>query len=303
MKTRFLTGAFALLWLAAAPLAHAFDSSELPDGAHWYLHADLAEMRRSEVGKHLHAWLADNVLAEIREGTGIDLGEKADTFTAFSDGEERIAVVLDARLTQTDRDKILALAGVHGKMEITEFRGAPYYRVSELSSPDGKLEIDSDELFFSLAGGEGLVVTSDRDLLEALLTGNKRVPNRSGDALLVVNADRSLMQGGLDTKAADGRRGGPWDSNILRNARQFAFALSDQRGLAALEVRLVADDARMAESLGSIVRGLIGLYALSDDADADVSAVLASTRIDVAGSALAIRSELAPDVAIRLLND
>ena len=148
-----------------------------------------------------------------------------------------------------------------------------------------------------------MVVTSDRALLEAILSGKQSMPKADGRALLVVNADRSLMQGGIDTKARDGRNSGPWDSNILRNARQFAFALSDNGGLAALEVRLVAEDVRMAESLGSIVRGLIGLYALSDEANEDVSAMLASTRIDVDGNALAIRSEVEPDLAIRLLDN
>ena len=68
-------------------------------------------------------------------------------------------------------------------------------------------------------------------------------------------------------------------------------------------MRLVAEDVRMAESLGSIVRGLIGLYALSDEPNEDVSAMLASTRIDVDGNALAIRSEVEPDLAIRLLDN
>jgi hypothetical protein len=303
MTTQICRGALLLLSLLALPAAQAFDASELPAGAQWYVHADLAEMRSSEVGKHLHDWLEDNVFDDIRDETGIDLARKANALTAFSDGEQNVAVVLAATLSDDDRDTLLALAGTSGDLDITKFGDAQYYRISELSSPSGNLEIDSDELFFSLAERDRLVVASERGLLEAILSGTQAMPKATGGALLVLNADRSLMQGGLDTQARDGRQSGPWDSNILRNARQLAFALSDQRGLAALEIRLIADDARMAESLGSIVRGLIGLYALSDEANEDVSAMLASTKIDVDGNALAIRSEVQPDIAIRLLND
>ena len=303
MTTKISRGMLILLGLLALPAAQAFDGSELPAGAQWYVHADLAEMRGSEVGKHLHGWLEDNVFSEIRDEMGIDLATNADTVTAFSDGEQNVAVVLAARLTDDDRDKLLAVAGTSGDLEITKFRGAQYYRISDVSSPNGNVKIDSDELFFSIAERDRMVVTSDRTLLESILSGKQSMPKEDGGALLVLNADRSLMQGGLDTKARDGRKSGPWDSNILRNARQFAFALSDNNGLAALEVRLVAEDVRMAESLGSIVRGLIGLYALSDEPNEDVSAMLASTRIDVDGNALAIRSEVEPDLAIRLLDN
>ena len=79
MKTSILPG--LLLSLAWFPAAQAFDGDALPSGTHWYVHADLAEMRGSDVGKHLHDWLDSNVFSEINDETGIDLRANAGSIT------------------------------------------------------------------------------------------------------------------------------------------------------------------------------------------------------------------------------
>ena len=59
-------------------------ASGLPATSTWYFHADFDEMRGSDAGKPLYAWLQREVFADVREDAGIDLDKEADSITAFS---------------------------------------------------------------------------------------------------------------------------------------------------------------------------------------------------------------------------
>ena len=53
--------------------------------------------------------------------------------------------------------------------------------------------------------------------------------------------------------------------------------VADIAGKLAVETQLIAKQPELAESLASIIRGLISLTMFSDDMDPDVSALLQST--------------------------
>ncbi len=58
----------------------------------------------------------------------------------------------------------------------------------------------------------------------------------------------------------------------------------------------------MAESLASIVRGLISLQVFNDDMDPDVSAFLQNTSVDVADKKLTISVALDPEVVVAAID-
>ena len=79
--------------------------------------------------------------------------------------------------------------------------------------------------------------------------------------------------------------------------------IADVAGKIAIEAQLVATEPEMAQSLASIVRGLIALQAFSDDMDPDISAFLRGTRVDVDNRLLKISVALAPDILAAVLDD
>ena len=55
-----------LLFLFMAPVAalSALSADDLPGMSKWYFHADFKQMRSSEAGQHLYAWLQDEVFGD-----------------------------------------------------------------------------------------------------------------------------------------------------------------------------------------------------------------------------------------------
>ncbi|MBT8100605.1 MAG: hypothetical protein KJO82_12690, partial [Gammaproteobacteria bacterium] len=72
-----------------------------------------------------------------------------------------------------------------------------------------------------------------------------------------------------------------FQSNILRNTKQVALMIGEAADKLSIEALLITTEAKTAQSLASIVRGLVALQAFSEDMEPGVSEVLQSTRVDV----------------------
>ena len=94
-----------------------------------------------------------------------------------------------------------------------------------------------------------------------------------------------------------------WQSNILKNTEQLAVIIADAAGKIAIETQLIATQPEMAESLASIVRGLISLAMFSEDMDPEVAEFLKGTTVAVDGSSLNIRLALDPESVVVALDD
>ena len=123
--------------------------------------------------------------------------------------------------------------------------------------------------------------------------------------LVVLTAEKSLIQAGMKAERIDRNEDGDegWKSNILRNTEQVAILVADIAGKLAVETQLIAKQPELAESLASIVRGLISLTLFNTEMDPDVSAVLQGTRVDVDGSQLNIKLAVDPEQFVAVLDD
>ena len=121
----------------------------------------------------------------------------------------------------------------------------------------------------------------------------------------MLTAEKSLIQAGMKAERIEGEEEGDegWKSNILRNTEQVAILVSDIAGKLAVETQLIAKQPELAESLASIVRGLISLTMFNTEMDPDVSAVLQGTSVDVDGSRLNIRLSVDPKQFVAVLDD
>ena len=299
----------ALLFLPAASWA-GVGSADLPDTAKWYFHADFEEMRSSEAGQPLYGWLQDEVFADIHEEAGVDLDEEADSLTAFSVDGDGVVVIIDGNISQRTEDKVLAMGAVSGNLDKLESGGKDYFHIKGDSDDhdDGEdgvdIELDSFDhgAFVSFAVDKKLLVTSSKEGMQALLDENGKVAGSSGGkgALFVLSAERSLMQAGAST----GNLGADvdWDSNILRNTEHVAVLIADKAGKIAVEVQLATTEKEMADSLASIVRGLISLQVFNDDLDPEFAEFLQNTSVEVDDNRLTLKVALDPEIVVAAID-
>lgn len=306
---RFCKQFVAVLLLALPALGAAeLSASGLPATSTWYFHADFDEMRGSDAGKPLYAWLQREVFADVRADAGIDLDKETDRITAFSAEESGAVVVVEGNISRETQDKLLALAAGGDEFDTLKHKGSTfYYARSDKHGKDGDINVESFEngVYFTFALKNRLLATSSREQLESLLDNKGQLPQRRTDrgTLLVLTAEKSLIQAGIQADQIEDSGDGGWQSNILKNTEQLAVMIADAAGKIAIETQLVATQPEMAESLASIVRGLISLAMFSEDMDPDIAEFLKGTTVNVDGSSLNIRLALDPDRVVVALDN
>lgn len=305
----FIAALFALVPVAQSA---GLGASDLPATSSWYFHADFAAMRDSDAGRDLHGWLDREVFSEVREESGIDLAAEADRLTAFATEEDDIVFLLEGEISSATEDKLMAVAATADEFDSFAHRDRAYHYVRGDTHGDGdgkRIDIDLDDgAYFSFALEDKIVVTATRERMHELLDNRGRVRDRRAEqgALLVLSAERSLVQAGVQTESlAERSDGDDWDSSFLRNARQMAVLLADAGGKLAVEAQLVTVDAEKADALASIARGLIALQAFSDDEDTEprVREVLKNTVVEVDDTVLKLTLEIDPALVVATLDD
>jgi hypothetical protein len=295
-----------IFFLFAAPAAalSALGVGDLPDTSKWYFHADFKEMRSTEAGQQLYGWLQKEVFEDVREEAGVDLDKEADYLTAFATEDDGLVLIIEGNISQDTEDKVMAMGAATGSLDKFGSGNKTFFHIKDddIDIDDGNIDIDMDSFdngaFFSFAIKNKLLVTSSQDHMEELLANKGKVAGVRGEKgqLFVLSAERNLMQAGARTDEFDDD--GDWDSNILRNTEQAALLIAEQAGKIAIEAQLVTTEAEMAESLASIVRGLISLQVFNDDMDPDVAGFLQATNVNVDGNKLTISVALDPKVVV-----
>ena len=306
---RFAKQLIVILLLALPGVAPGeLTASGLPATSTWYFHADFDEMRGSDAGKPLYGWLQREVFADIRDDAGIDFDKEADRITAFSAADSGAVVSIEGDISQETRDKLLAMAAGADDFDTLKHGGATFYFArGDNHGGNNKIEVDSFEngVYFTFALEDRIVATSSREQMELMLDNKGKLPGRKTDrgALIVLTAEKSLIQAGIQADQVEDDGDGGWRSNILKNTEQLAVMVADAAGKIAVETRLIATQPEMAESLASIVRGLISLAMFSEDMDPEVAEFLMGTTVEVDGSVLNIRLALDPESVVVALDD
>jgi len=284
----------------------------LPEASKWYFHADFAEMRSSDAGKHLYGWLQGEVFDDIREDVGVDFDKEADTLTAYSVPNEGTVVVIAGRISQETQDKILAMGAASGSLDKLGSGNKTYYHIKDSGHDEdsdhdhGNVDIDvdgfDDGAYFTFAVKNKIIVASTEEHIQSLIAnkGEVDVARAQKGALFVLSAERNLVQAGVKANELGADVG--WDSNILRNTEQAALLIADEAGKIAIEAQLVTTEKEMANSLASIVRGLISLQIFNDDLDPEVASFLQNTSVEVDDKTLKLKVALDPELVVATLD-
>ena len=302
----------AVLALLAVPVVAAAGASSVPGNANWYFHVDLKQMRSGGPGVAVYNWLRDEVMTEIREDAGFDVEKELDRITSYGTAEDHVVLIFDGKLSQETRDKVMAMIASGGDISPLKSKGKTYYHFGGKESFDdnviykkGSIEYQIESLkesWISMAVKNKLIITSAEGHMQELLESNGKIRGTRSvdDALMILTAEKTLVQASMKS----GMLGETdWDSNILRNTEQVAFLISAAANKLAIEAKLIATEAEMAESLASVARGLISLVMFDEDMEPEVAAALQGTRVEAKGKNLSISVALDPELIVRTLGE
>ena len=301
--------------LLAVPAVAAAASDDIPESAVWYFHLDLEQMREEGPGRGVYDWLQIEALSEIKEEAGVDLDKELDRLTAFSlDGQGPI-LLFEGNISQETKDKIMTFVAAGGDLAPLKASGKTYYHFAgseegeDATYGNGDIEIDLEQLgeeaWLSLALKNKVLVTGSEEQMKSMLANGGKVAGSGSHkgALLVLSAEKTMLQAGMNSSAFADDGDSDWDSNILRNTEQVAFMMAAAANKLALEAKLITTEPEMAESLASVVRGLISLMAFNDEMDAEIVAMLQGTKVEASGNSLSISLALAPELVVQTLSD
>jgi hypothetical protein len=307
------------LLLAAPGLATA-DLGAIPGDTTWYLHVDFDQMRSESAGKGVYGWMVDEIFDDVNEDAGVDLENELDSMTGFSVEGQGPIFLFEGNVSQTSKDRLMALIAAEGDLNPQKSSGKAYYRFTDGGRNDGddsagfgsdNIEIQLEELenesWISMALDNKVLVTSNEEQMKAMLKKGGKISGSRGHngALVILTADKPLLQAGMNSvtlgEESDGESG--WESNILRNTEQVAFLVAAAADKLAIEAKLITSEPDMATSLASVARGLISLMSFSDDMDPDMVALIQGTRIEAEGRNLIISLAVDPEVIVSNLSD
>ena len=296
--------------MLAVPAVAVADASDLPTSAEWYLHVDLKQMRTEEAGKPIYGWFDDEVISEVKEEAGVDLDQEIDSLTAFSVTGEGPIVVIEGPISTETKDKLMVLIAAEGDLSPLKASGRSYYRLGDGDGnyKNGDVEITLDSLddggWISLDIKNKILITGAESQMKALLANKGRVPGpgRGKGALLVLTAEKTLLQAGMNTGMLKDDGDDDLDSKILRNTEQVAFLLAIVKDKLAIEAELVTTEPEMAQSLASVARGLISLVAFDDSMDPETMAVVQGTKVEAKGNSLHLSLAVDPELAVRTID-
>ena len=301
--------------LLVAPGLAAAKSADIPGSAVWYFHIDLAQMRDEGPGQTVYSWLQDEAFSEVKEDSGVDLDKELDSLTAFSLDGEGPVVLFEGKISQDTKDKIMTFVATGGDLEPKKASGKTYFHFEGTQDGEGmdysdsnveiQLESLEDEAWISLALKNKVLITGSEEQMRVMLANNGKIAGSGSHkgALLVLTAEKTMLQAGMNSASLGDDGDSGWDSNILRNTEQVAFMMAAAANKLALEATLITSEPEMAESLASVVRGLISLMAFSDDMDAEAIAMLQGTKVEAKGNSLSISLAVDPDLMVKTISD
>lgn len=276
--------------------AASFSHSDIPAGSNWYVHINLDLIQSSEVGRRLMAETIDEALDEIQGELDIDIRNEVEGITVFGgklpergDVAKEGAVIFHGSLSQHTQDELLAALERKGA-NVTTFdtAGLTYYRLDSdggtmtYTDEGGHVEdVDfghREDVYFSFGLSQALV-TQNQDLMQSFLDAGGYLggfETVDSEALLVLQADRALLQGGANTSA---ETGGEWDSSVLKNVDAVALVIAEQGGGLQVSAQLTASSPDMAMAVRNIVEGVVALKAL-DESEGALGEILRQVRFE-----------------------
>lgn len=291
--------------------AASLDREDIPAGSNWYVHVNLDLIQNSEVGRKLMLGTVNEALDDIQRELDVDIREEVQGITVFGvklpvDGNpaKEGAVILHGSISTETQDALMSTLERKGaEVSTLNSAGLAYYMVRDgdgtmtYSDEGGQVKTENwsqhENLYFSFGASQAMITKSQEMMLGFLDAGGHLGGFEAVDsaALLILEADRALMQGGANTSV---EIGGNWDSSVLKNVEAVALVIAEDFGGLQIEAQLTANSPDVAMSVRNIVEGLVALKAL-DESEGVMGDILRQVRFESDGSVLKMNVPIAAD--------
>ena len=291
--------------------AASLNRAEIPAGSNWYVHVNLDLIQNSEVGRQLMLDTVDEALDKIQQELAIDFRQEVQGITVFgvklpADGNppKEGAVILHGSISTETQSALLSTLERKGAEVIAlNSAGLAYYRIADgdgtmtYSDEDGHVSTEAwdhhEELYFSFGPTQAMITQSQEMMLSFIDAGGYIGGFEAVDseALLILEADRALLQGGANTSDEIEEQ---WDSSVLKNVDAVALVVAEDFGGLQIKAQLTANSADVAMSVRNIVEGLVALKAL-DESVGVLGDILRQVRFESDGSVLRMNVPIAAD--------
>ena len=298
--------------------AASLSRTDIPTGSNWYVHVNLDLIQNSEVGRRFLLEKADEVLNEIQEELNVDIRGEIQGVTLFGgklprhgNSENDGAVILHGAISAETQDALLSALERKGADVITDDNaGLAYYMIEDddgtmtYTDEDGQVKDVTwghrEDVYFSF-GTTQTMVTQNLEMMQSFLDSGGYLGGfevADPEALLVLQADRALMQGGANTSAEIGEN---WDSSVLKNVDAVALVVAEDLDGLQINAQLTASSPEVAMSVRNIAEGLVALKAL-DESEGALGEILRQIRFESDGSELHLNVPIAADQIEALRN-
>lgn len=258
----------------------------------WYLQVNLTEMRETPSGQRLYAWMEREALSDLEDEFGPRALAALERIDVFGVGAAQDpAIVLQGDLSGDLQTSIVER--IFSEAPEASWQGRPGGEV--LAIPKDSLEWNSDELdteeinktlYVAFGDRRQTLITPNEAALDEFLQGGL-VNITPQDGLIVIQASRALIQGGLDT-GHTAFKNGPWESELFRNIEQFGLVIASAQDDINIRAQAVARTPEMALAIKEIVQGLISLHALSGEQDPEAALLLNNLVVSTADQAVSL---------------
>ena len=298
--------------------AASLSRTDIPTGSNWYVHVNLDLIQNSEVGRRFLLEKADEVLNEIQEELNVDIRGEIQGVTLFGgklpeheNSENDGAVILHGAISAETRDALLSALERKGADVIaSDNAGLAYYMIQDddgtmtYTDEDGQVKDVTwghrEDLYFSF-GAAQTMVTQNLEMMQRFLDSGGYLGGfdvADSEALLVLQADHALVQGGANTSVDIG---GGWDSSILKNVDAAALVVAEDLGGLQISAQLTANSPDIAMSVRNIIEGLVALKAM-DESEGALGEILRQVRFESDGSELYMNVPITTDQIEALRN-
>jgi hypothetical protein len=291
--------------------AATLNRTDIPAGSNWYVHVNLDLIQNSEVGRQLMLKTVDEALNDIEGELEVDIREQIQGITVFGvklpvdhNPAKEGAVILHGSISTESQSALLsALERKGAEVSALNSAGLAYYRVADgdgtitYSDQDGQVSTEAwdhhEALYFSFGPTQSMITQSQEMMLSFINAGGYIGGFEAVDseALLILEADRALLQGGANTSDEIGEQ---WDSSVLKNVDAVALVIAEDLGGLQIKAQLTANSADVAMSVRNIVEGLVALKAL-DESESVLGDILRQVRFESDGSVLRMNVPIAAD--------
>jgi len=257
-----------MLAQSAAPVPLAANDSA------FYLQINIDRMRHGDAAAQLYQWLEREALKNVRAELGNDMIDQLDAISIFGHGaQQNPATVLHGSTTQLMRDDIIdRLFSEHNEVELLHKHDRNYYAFGDVDIKlDGLTinEIDSDMLYLAFGEHDQTLITPAEDVLDSFLQQGSFQMQAMPQDLIIIQADRTLAQGGMNPKHKVFGDQGAWQSSLFRNVEKFALVVADAEDNINISLEAHSADSTAATALTNIAQGMLSLKALADAEDED----------------------------------